>query len=111
MATGQVFAGRWTKNCYYCKFLCMHEYNKVIQSNDTLKSYTMWKYWQKYLQWFYQTMHLVEKQQNLTLKKLILYNLRGGFHAYCYNKLILYDAPKHCDQKGSDKNLHNVCQS
>ena len=60
---------------------------------------------------FIQTMHLFEKQQNLTLKTLILYNFSGGFHAYCYYKLILYDAPKHCDQKGSDKNLHHVCQS
>ena len=34
-------------------YFCVYEYNKVFHCNYTLKSCTMWLYWQKYLQGFY----------------------------------------------------------
>ena len=53
-------------------YVCVYDYNKEVQCNFILKSYTMWMYFQKFFSGFIQTMQFVEEQHDLTLKALIL---------------------------------------
>ena len=34
-------------------YVCVYEYDKVVQCIYILKTFFMLMYWQKYLQWFY----------------------------------------------------------
>ena len=53
----------------------MFEYNKVVLCNYILKGYNMWIHWQNIFSCPIQTMHFIEKQNNITLKALILLSL------------------------------------
>ena len=73
----------WETSSFY---ICVYEYNKVVQCNYTLKSCTtcMWMCWQQFFSGFIPTMQFfVEKKHNLTLKTLILF-----FH--CNNMHVLH---------------------
>ena len=48
IVTRLVFAGRWTEKFY----VCVYEYNKVVQCNYSLKSWAMLMYWQQ-IPWLY----------------------------------------------------------
>ena len=60
MATRLVFGVRSTKKHYHCAlprdvimYVCVYEYDKVVQCIYILKSCYIWMYCKKYLQWFY----------------------------------------------------------
>ena len=53
MASRLVFAGRRTKKRHHLTFVCMSLIKKSLMQLHFKKLYTMWMYWQEYLQLFY----------------------------------------------------------
>ena len=74
MATRLVFAGRWTEKRHHSTFLCLSiikQFNAITFLKAVLCGYTG----KSIFSCFIVTMQFIEKQHNLTLKVLILFQV------------------------------------